>query len=66
MNNEKDDFTEKAKPEGNTDSSVPNSPDVSKDGWSAEEIAEQAVHKDGAEVKEEIKQGKEILKQNGQ
>lgn len=66
MSNEKDDFAEKAKPEGNTDSSVPNSPDVKKDGWSAEEIAEQAAHKDGAEVKEEIKQGKETLKQNGQ
>jgi hypothetical protein len=57
MNNEKGESTEKAKPEGNTDPNVPNSPDVKQEGWSAEEIAEQGAHKDGSEVKEEIRQG---------
>ena len=52
--------TEKAKPHGNTDTNVPNSPDVKHEGWSAEKIAEQASTKDGAAVKEEIKQGKKI------
>ncbi|HMV46566.1 MAG TPA: hypothetical protein PLD20_05075 [Blastocatellia bacterium] len=50
--------TDKAKPQGNTDRDIPNSPDVKAEEWSAEEIAEQAAHKDGAEVKEELKQGK--------
>lgn len=58
MNTENKQTTEKAKPQGNTDLDVPNSPDVKHEGWSAEKIAEQAAHKDGAEVKEEIKQGK--------
>lgn len=52
-----------AKPAGNTDSSVPNSPDVKHENWSAEEIAEQAAHKDGTEVKQEIKQGQRRAQQ---
>lgn len=66
MINENDESTEKAKPEGNTDPDMPNSPDVKKDGWSAEEIAEQAAHKDGTEVKQEIKQGKDTQRKEGQ
>jgi hypothetical protein len=62
MINDKDESTKKAKPEGNTDPSVPSSPDVKKDGWSAEEIAEQAAHKDGTEIKQEIKQGEKTQK----
>lgn len=65
MNNEKDESTEKAKPEGNTDPSVPSSPDVKQEGWSAEEIAEQGAHKDGSEVKEEIKQGQKTQEKEG-
>lgn len=58
MNADTKQTTEKAKPQGNTDTNVPNSPDVKHEGWSAEKIAEQASNKDGAEVKEEMKQGK--------
>jgi hypothetical protein len=58
MSTDKNQATEKAKPHGNTDTEVPNSPDVKHEGWSAEKIAEQAANKDGAEVKEEMKQGK--------
>ena len=66
MVNEKNESTEKVKPEGNTDPSVPNSPDVKEEGWSAEEIAEQAVHKDGSEVKEEIRQGQQTQEEDGE
>jgi hypothetical protein len=66
MINEKDESTEKAKPEGNTNEDQQSSPDVKKDGWSAEEIAEQASNKDGTEVKQEIDQGKETQRKEGQ
>ena len=66
MVNEKNESTEKVKPEGNTDPTVPNSPDVKEEGWSAEEIAEQAVHKDGSEVKEEIRQGQQTQEEDGE
>ncbi len=65
MTNEKEESAEKAKPQGNTDTTVPNSPDVKHEGWSAEKIAEQAANKDGAEVKEEIKQGKKTEREEG-
>jgi len=52
------------KPAGNTDPHVPNSPDVRNEGWSAEEIAEQAANKDGTEVKQEMKQGKRVQQKN--
>ncbi|HEX9003738.1 MAG TPA: hypothetical protein VGB07_27760 [Blastocatellia bacterium] len=66
MVNEKNESTEKVKPEGNTDPAVPNSPDVKEEGWSAEEIAEQAAHKDGSEVKQEIQQGQQTQEENGE
>lgn len=66
MSNEKDDSTDKAKPQGRTDPETqPNSPDIKQEGWSAEEIAEQASNKDAAEVKEEIKQGQKTQHENG-
>ncbi len=65
MVSEKDESTEKVKPEGNTDPTVPNSPDVKQEGWSAEEIAEQAAHKDGSEVKQEIQQGQQTQEDDG-
>ncbi len=37
---------------------------VKQEGWSAEEIAEQGVHKDGTEVKEEIKQGRQTQRED--
>ncbi|MEP7337955.1 MAG: hypothetical protein ABI977_09445 [Acidobacteriota bacterium] len=64
MSNEKDESTEKVKPEGNTDPSVPNSPDVKQEGWSAEQIAEQASTKDATEIKEEMKQGQQTQREN--
>lgn len=66
MTNEQNESTEKAKPEGNTDPNVPSSPDVKQEGWSAEEIAEQGAHKDGTEVKEEIKQGQQTQEKEGE
>lgn len=56
--------TNQTKPAGNTDTCVPNSPDVKNEGWSAEEIAEQAANKDGTEVKQEMKQGKRVQQKN--
>lgn len=56
--------TNDTKPAGNTDPNVPNSPDVKAQGWSAEEIAEQAANKDGTEVKQEMKQGKKVVQKN--
>ena len=64
MNKQPDTTTNPTKPEGNTDPRVPSSPDVKNEGWSAEEIAEQAANKDGTEVKQEIKQGKRVQQQN--
>jgi hypothetical protein len=43
---------------------VPNSPDVKNEDWSAEEIAEQAAHKDGTEVKQEMQHGKRAQRKN--
>jgi hypothetical protein len=65
MINENDELADKAKPEGNTNEEQQGSPDVKKDGWSAEEIAEQSAHKDGTEVKQEIEQGKETQRKEG-
>ncbi len=65
MSTDKNPSTEQAKPQGNTDTEVPNSPDVKHEGWSAEEIAEQAASKDGAEVKEEMKQGRKTEHEEG-
>jgi len=65
MSTDTNQSTEKAKPHGNTDSEAPNSPDVKHEGWSAEKIAEQSATKDGTEVKEEIKQGKETEPEEG-
>lgn len=65
MNNEKVDSAEKAKPEGNTNDDQQSSPDVKQEGWSAEEIAEQGVHKDATEVKEEMKQGRQTQREDG-
>ena len=59
MSDTKEESTEKAKPHGNPDPKMPKSPDVKKEGWSAEKIAEQASNKDATEVKEEMKQGKQ-------
>lgn len=63
--NKTDESADKAKPEGNTNEDQQPSPDVKNEGWSAEEIAEQAVHKDGTEGKEEIKEGKETQRKEG-
>jgi len=64
MSNQKNDSTEKAKPQGNTDPETQqNSPDVNQEGWSAEKIAEQAAHKDATEVKEEMKQGQKTQRE---
>lgn len=57
MKNWPDATTNPTKPAGNTDPRVPGSPDVKNEGWSAEEIAEQAATKDGTEVKQEIQHG---------
>jgi hypothetical protein len=64
MSNAKGQSTEKAKPQGNANPEQPASPDVKQEGWSAEEIAEQAVHKDAAETKEEMKQGKQTTRED--
>lgn len=63
MNDKTDELTDKAKPEGNTNEDQQSSPDVKREGWSAEEIAEQGAHKDGTEVKEEIKQGRQTQRE---
>jgi hypothetical protein len=64
LKNSKDTSTNETKPAGNTDPDVPNSPDVKNEGWSAEEVAEQSAYKDGTEVKQEIKRGKEVQRKN--
>ena len=66
MSNGKDESTEKAKPEGNTDPDIPSTPDVKHEGWSAEQIAEQSAYKDGTEVKKELEEGKEAQQEGGQ
>jgi hypothetical protein len=58
MTNENNKTTEKAKPKGNPDPTMPHSPDVKEQGWSAEHVAEESAYKDGTEIKEEIKEGK--------
>ncbi len=64
MADEKDE--EKAKPQGNPDPAMADSPDVKEEGWSAEEVAEQSAYKDGTEVKEEMQEGKETKRQGDQ
>ena len=63
MSRVKQEPTDRAKPEGNTNEDQQSSPDVKQEGWSAEKIAEQAAHKDSTEVKEEMKQGKQTQRQ---
>jgi hypothetical protein len=64
MPNAKNEITDKAKPEGNLDPSVANTPDVKVENWSAEEIAEESTYKDGTEVKEEMEEGKRVKREN--
>lgn len=59
MSEAKNESTNNAKPHGNPDPKMPDSPDVKQEGWSAEQIAEQAANKDATEVKDEMKQGKQ-------
>jgi hypothetical protein len=65
MANGKDKPTKKAKPHGNPDPAMPDSPDVKEEGWSAEQVAEQSAYKDGTEVKEEMKEGKKTKRKSG-
>jgi len=64
MSKGKTESVEKAKPQGNADPKTPDSPDVKQEGWSAEEIAEQASNKDATEVKGEMKQGKKSRRED--
>lgn len=65
MSNRQDQTTEKAKPRGNVHPDEPASPDVKQEDWSAEQIAEQAVHKDATETKQELKQGQKTQRKEG-
>lgn len=60
MGDEKDNAASKAKPDGDADPDTPKTPDVNHEGWSAEQIEEQASNKDATEVKAEINQGKQV------
>jgi hypothetical protein len=64
MPNAKNEITHKAKPEGNPDPLMAHTPDVKVEEWSAEEIAEESAYKDGTEVKEEMKDGKRVKREN--
>jgi hypothetical protein len=64
MPNAKNEITHKAKSEGNPTSSMSHTPDVKVEGWSAEEIAEESAYQDGTEVKEEMKEGKRVKREN--
>jgi len=64
MSDRKEESAEKAKPHGNQDPKMTKSPDVKQEGWSAEQIAEQAAHKDATEVKEEMKQGQQTQRED--
>lgn len=58
--------TEKAKPQGDPDDTAQPTPDVKHEGWSAEEIAEESAYEEGAEVKEQIKEGRATQRDNRQ
>jgi len=54
----------KAKPKGNPDPAMPHTRDVKQEGWSAEHIAEESAYQDGTEIKEEMKEGKQVKRKN--
>lgn len=58
--------TDKAKPQGDPDDTTQPTPDVKHEGWSAEQIAEESAYEEGVEVKEQIKQGRQVERRNQQ
>jgi len=64
MPNTKSEPAHKVKPEGNQDPAMPHTHDVKAEGWSAEHIAEESAYKDGTEVKQEMKEGKWVKREN--